>query len=320
VIAVRLQIKNGEEKKMKRIVFLYAIFGLMLFLLPHNIKAVDLITNGSFETGNFSGWTATNASSAWRLWAVSPSGAGGDDGSGFTPVPTATIVQHGTRSAWNGVTAGANQSFILFQQVTIPAGQTASVQWIDRYQLNYTQFCGTMANPCGTGDYFVEITNTSNVVLQTLYNVHTDNNSNSNTGYVTHYANLGNAYAGQTIRIRFRTLVTSALEGPGQVEIDNVRLNAPAVFNPTAANVSVGGRISTNDGTGISRVNVTLTNGAGVSRSATTNSFGYYRFDEVASGETYIITVNNKKYLFTNSPRVIVVQNELTDLDFVASP
>jgi Carboxypeptidase regulatory-like domain len=305
---------------MKRNLFLLVVLALISLLLPQSIKAVDLITNGSFETGNFSGWTATNASSAWRLWAVSPSGAGGDDGIGYSPVPTATVVQHGTRSAWNGVTAGANQSFTLVQQVTIPAGQSASIQWIDRYQLNYTQFCGSGANPCGTGHYFVEITNTSDVVLQTLYNVNTANNSNSNTGYVTHYALLGAAYAGQTIRVRFRTLVTSALEGPGQVEIDNVRLNAPAVFNPSSAEASVGGRVITNDGSGISKANVTLTDSTGISRTAVTNPAGYYNFTDLPTGRTYVLSVSNKRYVFTNSPRVITLQDDLADVDFVASP
>ena len=42
---------------MKRTVFLYTISGLMLFLLPHNTDAAELITNGGFETGNFTGWT-----------------------------------------------------------------------------------------------------------------------------------------------------------------------------------------------------------------------------------------------------------------------
>jgi hypothetical protein len=299
----------------------FSLFGLVIFFLVSvfltgTVKGVDLITNGSFETGNFSGWTATNASSAWRLWAVSPSGAGGDDGTGYTPVPTTTVVQHGTRSAWNGVTAGAGQSYTLFQQVTVPAGQSASVQWIDRYQMNHSQFCSS----CGTAQYFVEITNTSGVVLQTLYTVTTPTSGNSNTGYVHHFVNLGMGYGGQTIRIRFRTLVSLALQGPGQVEIDNVRLNAPAVLNPSSAEVSLGGRVSTHDGSGISGASVTLSDSSGVTRTAITNPMGYYNFTDVPTGQTYVVTASRKGYIFPDSPLVINVQDELTDVDFVASP
>jgi hypothetical protein len=284
----------------------------MLFLLPHSTKAAELIVNGGFETGNFTGWTATNASSFWRPWTISSSGAGGDEGGGGFTLPGVTSVQQGTRNAWHGITAGANQSFTLVQQITLPAATNVRLTWMDRYQMNYTQFCTS----CGTANYAVEILNTSNVLLQTLYTVTTNSGTNSNTGWVNHIANL-TPYAGQSIRIRFRTIITQSLQGPGQLEIDAV---SAQTLQPTAANVSVGGRVLTDEGAGISRVSVTLTNGAGVSRSVTTNTFGYYNFTDVAAGETYILTVNNKKYLFADSPRVVNVQNDLADVDFRASP
>lgn len=285
----------------------------MLFLLPLNAKAAELITNGGFETGNFTGWTAVNPAEFFRPWAVSGSGAGGNDGGTFVPVPNATSVQQGSFNAWNGVTAGAGQSHLLYQDITIPTGFFVRFTWLDRYQMNYTQFCST---GCGTATYAVEILNTSNVLLQTLYIVNTLTNTNTNTGWVSHSVNL-TAYQGQTIRVRFRTTVSVRLQGPGQLEVDAVSVQT---LQPTAANVSVGGRVLTNEGAGISRVSVTLTNSAGVSRSVTTNTFGYYNFDEVASGETYILTVNNKKYFFADSPRVVNVQNDLKDVDFRASP
>ncbi len=298
---------------MKKTLLLSTIIGLIAFLLPHTTKAVELITNGGFETGNFSGWTALNNSGGWKNWAVSPSGAGGNEGGSFVPVPNSTVVIEGTRNAWHGVTGNANSPYLLYQDISIPVGFNVRFTWADRYQMNYTQFCTTN---CGTATYTVEILNTSNVLLQTLYTVTTPTNTNSNTGWVNHIANL-TAYQGQTIRIRFRAFVSVILAGPGQLEIDAVSVQT---LQPTAANVSVGGRVLTNEGTGISRVNVTLTNSAGVSRNSTSNSFGYYKFDEVASGETYILTVNNKKYLFTDSPRVVNVQNNVLDIDFRASP
>jgi hypothetical protein len=301
------------EKKMKRNIFLYAILGLTLLLLPHHAKAAELITNGGFETGNFTGWTIVNNNGGWRNWQVSPSGAGGNDGGSFVPVPNATSVIQGTRNAWNGVTGNANSPYLLYQDVTIPVGFMVRFSWADRYQMNYTQFCST---GCGTATYAVEILNTSNVLLQTLYVVNTLTNSNTNTGWVNHLANL-TAYQGQTIRIRFRATVTATLQGPGQVEIDAVSVQT---LQPTAANVSVGGRVLTNEGMGIARTTVTLTDGAGNSRSATTNSFGYYKFDDVEAGGTYTLTVNNKRYLFADSPRIVSVQDNIADLNFIASP
>lgn len=298
---------------MKRNIFLYAILGLTLLLLPHNSKAAELIVNGGFETGNFTGWTAINNSGGWRNWQVSASGAGGNDGGSFVPVPNATNVIQGTRNAWNGVTGTANSPYLLYQDITIPVGFNVRFTWADRYQMNHTQFCST---GCGTATYAVEILNTSNILLQTLYTVSTPTNTNSNTGWVNHIANL-TAYQGQTIRIRFRAVVTQTLQGPGQLEIDAVSVQT---LQPTAANVSVAGRVLTSEGAGISRTTVTLTDSAGISRSATTNTFGYYKFDEVRAGETYMLSVNNKRYLFTDSPLVVNVQENVSDLNFIASP
>ncbi len=302
---------------MKRTVFLNAIFGLMLFLLPHNtIKAVELIANGGFETGNFSGWTAVNSANGFINWTVSS----GSHGGGFIPVPVAVTPIQGSFSAWQGIAVfqAGGGTFTLSQDVTLPAAQTASFFWQDRFQSNLTGFCGgSSGTPCGTHTYRVQILNTSNVVLQTIYTVVNNPAQNTNTGLRGHNFSL-TPYAGQTIRLRFSTVANLAGDGPGQIDIDSVSVQSPAA--PTAANVSVGGRVSTDEGAGISRVNVTLTNGAGVSRSVTTNTFGHYRFDEVAAGETYILTVNNKKYLFADSPRVVSVQNDALDVDFRASP
>jgi hypothetical protein len=301
---------------MKRIIFLYAIFGLMLLLLPQSSKAVELITNGSFETGNLNGWTAVNGTGFYRQWQTATAGQGGNVSCvcGIT-FPTTTSPQDGTVDAWNGVTANANSPFTLSQDVTLVAGRLARMDWKDRFQMNLSQFCSTPAQ-CGTASYFVEILNTSNVLLQTLYSVTAPSLVNTDTGWVTHSVNLS-AFAGQTIRVRFRDFTTVTFVGPGQAEIDAVSVQS---LVPTAANASVGGRVLTNDGSGISRMNVILTDGTGNSRSVSTNSFGFYKFDDVTTGGTYVLTVSNKKYLFTDSPRVVNVQDNLSDIDFRASP
>ncbi len=228
-------------------------------------------------------------------------------------MPTATSVQQGSFEAHESIASNPG-SFFLYQDVTIPAGNGAQLQWMHKYQMNLSTYCTGAA--CGTATFAVEILNTSNVLLQTLYTITTPGSSNTNTGWTTNFANLS-AFAGQTIRIRFRTSVTVSYAGPGRIEIDGVSLNA---FPPTAANVTVGGRVLTDVGGGISRVTVILTDSAGNSKTAVTNTFGYYKFDQVTAGGTYILTVSNKKYLFADSPRVVNVQNELSDIDFRASP
>lgn len=81
--------------------------------------------------------------------------------------------------------------------------------------------------------------------------------------------------------------------------------------------VSVGGRV-TAGGIGISKAIVVLTDAGGNSRIAVTSSFGYYRFDSVAAGETYTITAFRKGYLFAQ--RTISPNDNLTGVDFMALP
>lgn len=86
---------------------------------------------------------------------------------------------------------------------------------------------------------------------------------------------------------------------------------------PTAANASVAGKVKTNDGRGLTNAIVTLTDSNGNTRSVRTSSFGSYRFNEVAVGETYTISVVAKRFQFT--PQIVSVNDNVTDLDFTAN-
>jgi hypothetical protein len=89
-------------------------------------------------------------------------------------------------------------------------------------------------------------------------------------------------------------------------------------FVPTASMVSVGGRVRTAQGSGIRNVIVSLTDASGAIRTAQTGSFGYFRFDGVAVGETYLISVAAKRFAFAQPTIIRSVQEEIADLDFIA--
>jgi hypothetical protein len=93
---------------------------------------------------------------------------------------------------------------------------------------------------------------------------------------------------------------------------------AIANFTPTAASVSVSGRITDSLGNGIARVRVSITGANGATRAATTNSFGFYRFDEILAGETYVISAASKRYQFSQPTQVILVNDALDGIDFTA--
>jgi hypothetical protein len=52
---------------------------------------------------------------------------------------------------------------------------------------------------------------------------------------------------------------------------------------------------------------------------ATTGSFGYYSFEGLTAGETYVVTVNSKRYTFSMPSRVISLVDNATDVNFVAN-
>lgn len=87
---------------------------------------------------------------------------------------------------------------------------------------------------------------------------------------------------------------------------------------PTAANGGVGGRIMTPNGSGIRNVRVTLTAPDGQTRTVLTGSFGYYRFEGVPVGATYIISIFSSRFTFSRPTQVVAVLDAVTDINFIA--
>lgn len=108
------------------------------------------------------------------------------------------------------------------------------------------------------------------------------------------------------------------IDGAGNIFFDISNVNF-FIVPDTAAPANVSGRISTADGRGISRVIVTLTGQDGLVRRTISSAFGYYRFEDVGVGETYVLTVASKRYTFAQPSRIITVQEDIGDADFVSN-
>ncbi len=86
---------------------------------------------------------------------------------------------------------------------------------------------------------------------------------------------------------------------------------------PTAAAVTVAGRVTTGK-RGVAGARVSVTDSGGSTRTALTNSFGYYRFDALLAGNTYIFDVRAKRLTFAS--QVITITEETSDLNFTGNP
>jgi hypothetical protein len=91
-----------------------------------------------------------------------------------------------------------------------------------------------------------------------------------------------------------------------------------SVLGPTAASVTVSGKVTNYQGRGIRNVLITMTDSAGRVQMAQTTAFGYYKFESVAVGETVTITAKARRFRFVQSSIVRTTNESVADADFVS--
>ena len=114
--------------------------------------------------------------------------------------------------------------FTMTQDIALPANPSVVLTWKDRLQWNFTL---TPVSALAR-DYFVELLNpTTSALLATLYSFTTGpetTNPTGNTGWLTHTADVS-AFAGSTVRLRFREVIPESSTGPGQAEFDAIAID-----------------------------------------------------------------------------------------------
>ncbi|MEJ7701592.1 MAG: carboxypeptidase-like regulatory domain-containing protein [Pyrinomonadaceae bacterium] len=121
----------------------------------------------------------------------------------------------------------------------------------------------------------------------------------------------GNVAAAPPANGNFTTFITNNVS-------TRCSTNGVSALPPTAASVSVGGRVMTASGRGIVNVSLILTDSNGQIRTARTSAFGYYHFDAVQAGETYILSAVGKRFTFSQPVQVLNVNEAIDAVNFIA--
>lgn len=92
-----------------------------------------------------------------------------------------------------------------------------------------------------------------------------------------------------------------------------------SLLPPSSAPASVGGRVQNSGGNGIGGVSVSLIRVSdGEIWHALSNTFGYFSFQQIPTGQTYIVSVNSKRHSFPVNTLTIALTDDITDIVFAA--
>lgn len=127
--------------------------------------------------------------------------------------------------------------------------------------------------------------------------------------------------AGNTVQVRWHEGDDSSVAVTGWF-VDSVTIANAGVAGactPTASGVDVTGRVfSSAEGRGVRNAVVTITDENGNARSTITGALGTYRFAEVETGHTYIVSVRSRRFTF--APQVVQITDNISGLDFTPEP
>lgn len=91
--------------------------------------------------------------------------------------------------------------------------------------------------------------------------------------------------------------------------------------SPSAAPVSLSGRVMDASGRGVSGSTITVLNpNSGAAIRVRSNPFGYYTVTGLPAGELFVVTIIDKRYTFSNDTRSVTLNEDLADMDFIANP
>jgi CSLREA domain-containing protein len=293
-----------------------------------SIKDSTISSNESDRSGggiyNAGQLTVTNSTVSGNLLLIDPGLTGNSSGGGIYNTSTGSLILTNATIANNhakGLGGGVHQDSTGAVTIrnTIIAGNSSSTSEIDVSGKIVSQGFNLIGNTTGSSGWINSDLLNRNPLLALLGNYGGLTLTHSLTSGSPAINAGSNALAvdpatNNTLQydqrgVDYRRAIGG---GIGIVDIGAYESNIPA------SPVTLSGRVLTSDGRGVSNARITLMDSNGTIIYAQTSSFGYYRFVNVPPGTTYTITVSSKRYQF-NSPQVVRIDRDRSDLNFVAS-
>ena len=184
----------------------------MVMLVPAALAAApqQLMVNGSFETGDFTGWGTHDLTVPFYGLGVRGAGFGNY---GFMRAPT-----DGSYVADNGFDGGGPGTIAIWQDVSIPAGSQATLTFDSRAAWSMSGLSRKLDFVVEPGGGGTPVETTNLVTTPNIWNVW-DTNAQSSTFDLS-------VYAGSTIRVKVLATIPQNFTGPAHMQVDNFSLLA----------------------------------------------------------------------------------------------
>ncbi len=196
----------------------------------------DIMSNGSFESGDFTDWTVVDFAAPFIPYGVGPLAPG-------VPFFPDALPTDGGFLAFNGFDGGGPDESILYQEVTIPVGVVdVTLTWDENIDYDLSTFCVG----CSDRIYEVQVRDLGGNVLEVLQQVVALANVIDDDNVWDSLSADLSAYAGQTIRIAYWQTIPDSFSGPAKFGLDNVSLNVTTTGTPLDVVLDATGNITVN--------------------------------------------------------------------------
>ena len=250
----------------------------------------------------------------------------------FAPLAALGALKSKSKSGTDDVIAGVvnrvvrvvNTSTSSGQNVIVPIGvDAAGDESVYGFSINYD--ATKLSNPVVTignagGAVASNTTQAGRIGVSVTFGGGTINAGDNQVLVNVRFTVAANAAAGDT-PVTFgdqptQREVASAPGSPGGVQVlpTTFTNGTVTIARPTAATVTISGRVILPQNIGLTNALVTLTDSRGIARTQRSGNRGVFRFSEVAAGETYVISVSSRRYRF--DPQVVNPTQNISDLTF----